>query len=202
MPHAHEPGWPRPPAMVTEPHSRAIDASSASETCPPPVRDQDGGHEERGRPGREDRDGLNVLVVVEVGRVAQRVDGGAGGEPLRDDRERAREQRGATAPPDELLPRTTKKSQLGRIAQRPTRNTISVANEATATMWSERMPHVSRKGSWSRSRSGPSTKVKTSAAVTARPRTKATVWRSSRAPACACTWKTVMKPTIVATSMR
>src|SRR5712691_7451730 len=40
---------------------------------------------------------------------------------------------GATAPPLELLPRTTKNNQVGTIAHRPTSTDISLVNEATAT---------------------------------------------------------------------
>src|ERR687887_1024961 len=109
---------------------------------------------------------------------------------------------GETAPPEELLPSTTKNSQVGRIAQRPTRTDMIDANEATASTWSASRPQVVATGTGSRPSTGPATSVRTSAATTAKTATNAVQWRSGRPLAFARSWKTVMKPTIVATSIR
>src|SRR5919108_3978167 len=103
---------------------------------------------------------------------------------------------GETAPPDELLPSTTKNSQVGRIAHGPISTDMTDANDATARMWSVRMPQVSATGTWKRSRPGPATSVRTSAATSAKAATNAVQWRSGRPLAFARSWKTVMKPTI------
>src|SRR4051794_15143027 len=53
---------------------------------------------------------------------------------------------GATAPPDDALPRMTKNNQVGTIAQRPSVTPINKVNEATAMMCSARIPHCSASG--------------------------------------------------------
>ena len=50
---------------------------------------------------------------------------------------------GETAPPEEALPRITKNSQVGTIAQRPMSTAINEANDATARRCSARIPHSS-----------------------------------------------------------
>src|SRR5215213_10084908 len=83
---------------------------------------------------------------------------------------------GATAPPLALLPRTTKNSQVGSIAQGLSGTAISEANAATATNWSARIAQPSATGSASRS-SGPATRVSTSAPTSASANTTADHWR-------------------------
>ena len=109
---------------------------------------------------------------------------------------------GDTAPPDELLPSTTKKSVVGTIAHRPTKTTITEANDATASRCIARMPQTSNTGISRRSRIGPSTSVRASEAASAKATTNPIQWRSDRPPASARVWNTVMKPTIVATSIK
>ena len=87
---------------------------------------------------------------------------------------------GATAPPLELLPRTTKKSQVGRIPQGPSSTPMIDAKDPTASIWSARMPQLSRTGNSSRSSSGPSTSTKTRDATTAEASTKTIDCRCER----------------------
>src|SRR5919108_3413980 len=90
---------------------------------------------------------------------------------------------GETAPPEELLPSTTKNSQVGTIAQRPIRADMSDANDATASTWRARRPQVVATGTGRRRSTGPATSVRTSAATTAKTATNAVQWRSGRPPA-------------------
>jgi hypothetical protein len=84
-----------------------------------------------------------VLVLLEVDRVTKRRDGGARGEPCETNAKGQGRGGGATAPPEELFPRTTKKSQVGKIDQRPISTVVTEANDATVTIWSARIPRPS-----------------------------------------------------------
>jgi hypothetical protein len=109
---------------------------------------------------------------------------------------------GAMAPPEELLPSTTKNSQVGTIAHRPISTAISSAKEATAVICSARMPQLSPVGRGIRCSSAPSRTVTISDAAAARPTMRMIFCRRGNRPAFARTWKTVVNPTIVTTSMR
>src|SRR5919108_5120470 len=76
---------------------------------------------------------------------------------------------GDTAPPDELLPSTTKNSQVGTIAQGAISTAIKEVNDATARMCIARMPQTSNTGMSRRSRIGPSTSVGASEGPSAKP---------------------------------
>src|SRR6516165_2442836 len=68
---------------------------------------------------------------------------------------------GATAPPDDALPRITKNDHDGTIAQGPRSTAISEENDDTARTWTARMPNSSGYSAAGLCSNGPSTSVST-----------------------------------------